>query len=58
MEAQKCMYEDIVKGRYKRLCPRKNTDRIYVVGGLGDRWIEMSHNKNEVILLPYDHRFS
>lgn len=57
-EAQKSMYEDIEKGIYKRLCPRKNTDGIYVVGGRGERWIEMSHNKNEVILLPYDHRFS
>ena len=58
MEAQKSMYIDIEKGRYKRLCPRKNTDHIYMAGGRGERWIEMSHNKNEVILLPYDHRFS
>ncbi|XP_068756918.1 uncharacterized protein [Montipora capricornis] len=58
MEAQKSMYKDVEKGRYKRLCPRKNTDGIYVVGGRGERWIDMSHNKNEVILLPYDHRFS
>ena len=34
MEAQKNMYKDNEKGRYKRLCPRKNTDQIYVVGGL------------------------
>ena len=52
------MYKDIEKGRYKRLCPIKNTDGIYVVGGQGERWIEMSHNKNEVMLHPYDHRFS
>ena len=26
-----------------------------MVGGRGERWIQMSHNKNEVILLPYDH---
>ena len=58
MEAQKSMYKDIEKGRYKRLYTRKNTDGIYVVGGRGERWIEMSHNKNEVMLLPYDHRFS
>ena len=58
MEAQKSMYKDIEKERYKRLCPRKNTDGIYVVGGRGERWIEMSHNKTEVILLSYDHRFS
>ena len=29
-----------------------------MVGGQGERWIEMSHNKNEVMLLPYDHQFS
>ena len=29
-----------------------------MVGGRGERWIEMSHNENEVILLAYDNRFS
>ena len=58
MEAQRNVHADIKKGKYKRLCPRKNEQGIYVVGGRGERWIEMSHNKNEVILLPYDHRFS
>lgn len=57
MEAQKGRYKDIEKGRYKRLSPRKNTDGIYVVGGRGERWMEMRH-KNKVFLLPYDHRFS
>ena len=52
------MYRDIEKGRYKRFCPRTNEEGIYVVGGRGERWIEMSHNKNEIILLPYDYRFS
>ena len=48
MEAQRNMHA----------CPKKNDQGTYVVGGLGERWIEMSHNKNEVILLSYDHRFS
>lgn len=48
MEAQKGLYKDIEKGRYKRLCPRKNTDGTYVVGGRGERWMEMSHNKHKV----------
>ena len=51
MEAQKSIYKDIEQGRYKRLCPQKNTDGIYVVGGRGERWIEMSHNKKNVFLL-------
>ncbi|XP_074631204.1 uncharacterized protein LOC141889794 [Acropora palmata] len=57
MEMQKPLYKDIEKGKYKLLCPRKNTNRIYVVGERRERWSEMSGNKNEVIL-PYDHRFS
>ena len=57
-EAQKSMQRDIDKGKYKRLCPRRRDDGIYVVGGRGERWIEMSYNKTEVILLPYQHRLS
>ena len=45
MEAQKSMYKDTSK----RLCPRKNTNGIYVVGVRGVGWIVMNHNKNEVI---------
>ena len=46
------------KGKYKRLCPRKRNDGIYIVGGRSQRWVEMSYNKQELILLPYGHRFS
>jgi len=46
------------KGGYKRLCPRRRDDGIYVVGGRGQRWMEMSYNKQELVLLPYEHRFS
>ena len=52
------MHKGIEKGKCKRLCPRKNEGGIYVVEGRSERWMEMSHNKNKVILLPYDHRFS
>ena len=58
IEAQKTMQGDIKRGKYKRLCSRKNEKEIYIVGGRGERWMEMSHNKNEVILLPYNHSFS
>lgn len=51
------MYKDIEKGRYKCLCFRKNIDGIYVVGGWGERWIEMSYNKNEVMFFFYDYWF-
>ena len=52
------MHEDLKKGGYKRLCPRRCDDGIYVVGGRGQRWMEMSYNKHELVLLPYEHRFS
>ena len=51
------MESDIQRGRYKRLCPRKRQDSIYVVGYREQQWVEMSYNKSEVILLPYNHRF-
>ncbi|XP_068739026.1 uncharacterized protein [Montipora capricornis] len=57
-EAQRNMQEELKAGKYKRLCPRLRKDGIYVVGGCATRWMEMSYNKSEVILLPYEHRFS
>lgn len=57
-EAQSNMNRELKKGKYKRLCPRMREDGIYVVGDRTTRWMEMSYNKKEVILLPYEHRFS
>lgn len=58
IQSQKSISEDLRKGRYKRLCPRKRDDGIYVVGERASRWMEMTYNKGELVLLPYDHRFS
>ena len=60
LESQTSMLKDIQSGKYKRLCPRKRDDGIYVVGGRARRWMEMSYryNKSKIILLPYGHRFS
>ena len=52
------MQKDIQSGKYKRLCPRKRDDGIYVVGGRARGWVEMGYNKGEIILLPYGHTFS
>ena len=49
---------DINDRNLKRLCPRKRDDGIIIVGGRVERWVQMSYNKNEVILLPYNCRFS
>ena len=57
-EAQRMMEKDIKDGKYKRLCPRRRTDGIYVISGRSVNWVEMSYNKEDVILLPYKHRFS
>ena len=57
-EAQRNMQEELKAGKYKRLCPHLRKDGIYVVGGRATRWMEMSYNKSEVILLPQEHRFS
>ena len=57
LQVQHEMESDIQRGRYKRLCPRKRQDSIYVVGYRVQQWVEMSYNKSEVILLPYNHRF-
>ena len=58
VEAQIEMQNDIKKVGYKRLCPRKREDGIYVVGHRVQNWVEMSYNKCEIILLPYSHHFS
>ena len=44
LQAQKIMHEDLKKGKYKRLCPRKRNDGIYTVVGRSQRWMEMSYN--------------
>ena len=57
-EAQRNMQEELKAGKYKRLSPRLRKDGIYVVGGRATSWMGMSYNKSEVILSPYEHRFS
>ena len=58
LQAQKIMHEDLKKGKYKHLCPRKCSDGIYTVGGRSQRWMEMSYNKQGHKLLSYEHHFS
>ena len=58
VEAQIETENDIKKGGYKRLCPRKREDGIYIVGHRVQNWIEVSYNKRRIILLPYSHHFS
>ena len=43
---------------YKRLSQKFRDDGIIIVGGRKERWIQMSYNKNEIIILTHAHRFS
>lgn len=52
LQAQKIMHEDLKKGKYELIWPRKRNDGIYTVGGRSQRWVEISYNKQELILLP------
>ena len=63
VEAQKDIKDDLRKGitgkgKYKRLTPRVSENGTFVIGGRADRWVEISSNKQELPILPIDHRFS
>ena len=47
-----------MKGRFCRLSAKKRDGGIIVVGTRVESWMEMSYNQNDVILLPFSHRFS
>ena len=57
-EAQNLIRQDVQDGKYRRLCPKLRADGVIVVGGRAERWLEMSYNNREVVLLPYKHYFS
>ena len=57
-KAQESLKEQVIEGKFKRLCPRTREDGIIVVGSRAAKWMQMSYNQHEVILLAHDHRFS
>ena len=53
------MFDDKLVGeRFVRLRPRKRVDGISVVGSRIDKWVEMTLYHEELVLLPYYHRFA
>ena len=44
--------------RYRCLGPRRREDGIVTVGQRMEKWTSMTYNGEELILLPYEHRFS
>ena len=58
-KAQESVKQELNEGKFKRLCPRTCEDGIIVVnGGRAEKWLHMSYNQREVILLSHKHRFS
>ena len=57
-EAQRNMKNDIKQDTYRRLCPRLRDDGIYVIRGRAEKWLQIGYNKEDIILLPYQHRFA
>ena len=50
-DAQSQMKDDIISGKYAKLCP-KNKDDIIVVGGRTERWMASTWDRQQFILLP------
>ena len=57
-KAQESMKNKLDEGEFKRLCPRTRDDGIVVVRGRAEKWLQMSYDQQEVVLLPHDHRLS
>ena len=56
IEAQKSIVTSIRKDSLAKLNPRENKKGIIIVGGRTERWMQMTWNKQEFILLPKNHR--
>lgn len=58
IDAQRTMLTDVKKSKYKRLYPKRREDGVIVVGHRTGKWVHLSYDKREVILIPREHRFS
>lgn len=58
IDAQRKMLTDVKKSKYKRLCPKRREDGVIVVGHRTGKWVHLSYDKREVILILREHRFS
>ena len=55
-DAQRKTKKEIKAKVYVKLCP-KLKDNIVVVGGRTERWTASTWNRQEFVLLPFEHRF-
>ena len=57
-EAQRSLKSQIKKGSYQRLHPTEGDDGIIVVTGHAERWMDISYDNQNLILLPKNHQIS
>lgn len=57
-EAQKSLQKPFRNGEFSRLCARKRSDGVIVVGGRIPKSSSPSYDEQELILMPHDHRVS
>ena len=57
-DAQKNITKDELKSNYIRLGPRIRPDGVITVGHRMEKWMQMTYNNKQLILLPYSHPIS
>ena len=57
-EAQYSVRLQVEQGQFKRLCPKIREDGVVVISGRVEKWMEISYDHQDLILLPYSHRLS
>ena len=57
-ECQHDFIQEEIQQKYKRLTPHKRSDGVWVVGSRSKKWIAITEDHNEPILLPYEHPFT
>ena len=54
-EAQYSIRLQAEQGQFKRLCPKICKDGVVVISGRVEKWMEISYDNQDLILLPYSH---
>ena len=57
-DAQSEMTDKVIADRFNRLGARRREDGIVIVGERLEYWMKATYNNKDLILLPYEHRFS
>ena len=57
-EAQKTLKEEVGRGNHKRLRSTVREDGVVVVSARVEEWMEISYNRQQLPLLPFQHRLS